>query len=255
MRERTLKAANDWTWIPPDAEDYIEADYRLTIYPDRSSVQWSTTDRPLDELIAEVRERARGTNPVLRWWVKGHTKPDDTADILLANGFELAETVEVLSRELTTADDLETTLSPPSEVEVRLATTREHLYLAGQIDSEVFNWPGPTPEQLEQEHDTAAKAKGSPDTGRYLAYIHNQPIGSAGFTITDGVLRLWGGAVLAKARGRGAYRALLAARCAQGITQGATLALVKGRATTSAPILRRAGFTSYGVERCYQENL
>jgi hypothetical protein len=32
---------------------------------------------------------------------------------------------------------------------------------------------------------------------------------------------------------------------------GATLALVKGRVLTSAPILLRAGFADYGEERCY----
>ena len=30
------------------------------------------------------------------------------------------------------------------------------------------------------------------------------------------------------------------------------LALVKGRVETSGPILRRAGFTAYGDERCYR---
>ena len=34
--------------------------------------------------------------------------------------------------------------------------------------------------------------------------------------------------------------------------QGATLALVKGRVETSGPILRRAGFATYGQERCYE---
>lgn len=250
--ERVLKAANDWTWIPPDAQDYIEDDYRLTIYPDRTSVQWSVTERPLDELIGEIRERARGTNPLLRWWVKPHTKPDDTADILMSHGFELVETVEILARQLGSAEEIEAAVNPPSEIEVRPANTPDLIYQAGQIDAEVFDWAPPTPAQLQQESDTAAKAKGSPTTGRYLAYLHNQPVGTAGFTMGDDVVRLWGGAVLAKARGRGAYRALLAARCAAGIRQGATLALVKGRITTSAPILRTAGFTSYGVEQCYQ---
>ena len=32
---------------------------------------------------------------------------------------------------------------------------------------------------------------------------------------------------------------------------GATLALVKGRAETSGPILLRAGFAEYDEERCY----
>jgi len=252
MRRRVLQAANDWVWIPPDARDYVEGDYRLTIYPDRTSVQWSVTERPLAELLAEVRERARGSNPLLRWWVKPGTKPEDTADFLMEQGFELVETVEILARELSSVEEIEAAVNPPSEIVTRLANTPDLIYRAGQIDAEVFDWAPPTPAQLQQESDNAAKATTAPATGRYLAYVHNQPIGSAGFTMGDDVVRLWGGAVLAKARGRGAYRALLAARCAQGIRQGATLALVKGRITTSAPILRRAGFTSYGVEQCYQ---
>jgi hypothetical protein len=253
--QRVLEAATDWVWIPPDAEDHIEADYRLTVYPDRTSVQWSATERPLDELIAEVRERARGTNPVLRWWVNGRTKPDGTADALMNHGFELVETVQVLARKLTSAEELTAALDPPTGVEARPANTPDLIYLAGQIDAEVFGWPGPTPVQIQHEYDAVAKALGFPDSGRYLAYVHNQPIGSAGYTLADNVLRLWGGGVLPKARGRGAYRALLAARCLQGIRQGATLALVKGRTATSAPILRRAGFTPYGVEQCYQASL
>jgi hypothetical protein len=253
--QQVLEAASNWAWIPPDAEDYIEADYRLTVYPDRTSVQWSATERPLDELIAEVRERARGTNPVLRWWVNGRTAPDNTAAVLADHGFELVETVEVLARKLTTAEELTAVLDPPGDVEARFANTPDLIYLAGQIDAEVFDWQAPTPVQLQQEYDAVAKALVSPASGRYLAYVHNQAVGAAGFTMVDGVLRLWGGGVLAKARGRGAYRALLTARCLQGIRQGATLALVKGRSATSAPILRRAGFTSYGTEQCYQESL
>ncbi len=51
---------------------------------------------------------------------------------------------------------------------------------------------------------------------------------------------------------RGAYRAVLAERLHRAPDQGATLALVKGRVATSAPILKRAGFSPYGEERCYR---
>ena len=47
-------------------------------------------------------------------------------------------------------------------------------------------------------------------------------------------------------------RALLAARCEDARRQGCDLALVKGRVETSGPVLRRAGFTAYDAERCFQ---
>ncbi len=44
---------------------------------------------------------------------------------------------------------------------------------------------------------------------------------------------------------------VLAERLRLARAHGATLALVKGRAGTSGPILLRAGFADYGEERCY----
>ena len=64
--------------------------------------------------------------------------------------------------------------------------------------------------------------------------------------------RLWGGAVLEAHRGRGVYRALVAARMTYAAEHGATMALTQGRITTSSPILQRLGFISYGQERSYR---
>jgi GNAT superfamily N-acetyltransferase len=252
MKQRVVEAAT-WAWVPSDAQDFVEADYRLTIYPDRASVQWSTTNRPLPEVIAEVRQRAREAGrPELRWWVNGRTAPADTSDVLQQHGFEQIETVEVLALALKSADELTAALDLPADVVVRSADDADSIYSAGQIDSQVFGWPPPTRQQLKDETEMLAGANGSPTVRRYLAYLDDHAVGSAGYTLVDDVLRLWGAGVLPEARGRGAYRALLAARCADGIRQGATLALVKGRTETSAPVLRRAGFTSYGIEKCYQ---
>ncbi|UJP09015.1 hypothetical protein L2X99_11080 [Microbacterium sp. KUDC0406] len=44
---------------------------------------------------------------------------------------------------------------------------------------------------------------------------------------------------------------MLAERLRVGAELGATTALVKGRVSTSAPILARAGFSQYGDERSY----
>ena len=54
------------------------------------------------------------------------------------------------------------------------------------------------------------------------------------------------------ARHTGAYRALLNHRLRAGVEAGCTMALVKGRVDTSAPVLLRAGFRPYGEVRAYR---
>jgi len=86
---------------------------------------------------------------------------------------------------------------------------------------------------------------------RVVVFIDGEPAAGGGCRIVGQVARLWGAGTRPAFRGRGAYRALLAARIALARDHGATLALVKGRAETSGPILQRAGFTPYGEEHSY----
>ncbi|MFB6724193.1 GNAT family N-acetyltransferase [Kribbella sp. NPDC056345] len=248
MRERALKAAADWVWVPPDAEDIATADYRLIVYGGRGpSVQWSSTSRPLDEVIAEVQARTPdGT--ALRWWVDDRTRPADTADVLQAKGFQEVEVLEILARELT--PDLIDQLDVPPDVVVRPALDAESIERAAAVDSEVFGWPPPSRNEL--DHEAAAIARGERSPLRFVAELDGEIVGSAGSTLLGDVAGLWGGGVLEKARGRGVYRALIAARCEAAIAAGATLALVTARTATSAPTLRRIGFVAYGTKRCYQ---
>lgn len=100
--------------------------------------------------------------------------------------------------------------------------------------------------------DTVAARTG----GALVGYLDGTPVGVAGVEIADGVARLWGGcgggAVLEAYRGRGVYRALVAARMTYAAEHGATMALTQGRIATSSPILRRLGFVSYGQERTFR---
>ena len=52
-----------------------------------------------------------------------------------------------------------------------------------------------------------------------------------------------GAVVLPEHRSRGAYRSLLAARLRHAAARGIAVAVTYARPTTSAPILRRLGFT------------
>jgi hypothetical protein len=57
-----------------------------------------------------------------------------------------------------------------------------------------------------------------------------------------GIAMLWGGGTVPDGRGRGAYRAVLAARAAHAAALGVGLLGVYAREGTSAPILERLGF-------------
>ncbi|MET7277156.1 GNAT family N-acetyltransferase [Kribbella sp. NPDC005582] len=248
MKERVLKAAANWTWVPPEAKDVVTPEYRMIIYGHRGpSVQWSATERPLDEVIAEIRDRAPEDSKV-RWWVDARTRPADTAEVLQKHGFREVEVLEILAQELT--DDLAERLDVPSDVLVRPALTADDIERAAAVDSEVFGWSAPS--WVELDHEIAAIERGERSPLRFVAELDGEIVGAAGFTMLGDVVGLWGASVLEKARGRGVYRALIAARCNAARAAGADLALVTARTETSAPTLRRIGFVAYGTKRCYE---
>lgn len=248
-----LAESRSWVWVPADAVEEETPSYRLVHYPDRSSVQWSRTDGPVDTLVDEVRAAAAAQGrDVLRWWVDETTEPTGTAEVLLRRGFSLVEELEVLGRVIA-PDDLPG-LDVPADVQIVPVLDEQRLDEAAEIDAEVFDWAPITPAQA--AHELAEIDRGLRTEQwsllRMLALLGGRPVGTAGTTLAGDVARLWGGSVLAPDRGRGVYRALLDARLRWAAGEGATLALVKGRLATSAPVLRRAGFVSYGQTRCYE---
>ena len=250
-----LAEARAWVWVPPDAVDEVTSEYRYVRYPGRTSVQWSQTDRPVDDLVDELLARvARDTSPVLRWWVSDLTVPADTAAALERRGFVHVETVDVLAREISAGRTGRPGLDVPADVTVVPVLDEPALRIAAALDAQIFDWAPMTEAQAaaelaEIEH---ALTIGSWRVLRLIAMLDGKPVGTAGGTLAGPTVRLWGAGVLPEARGRGAYRALLDARLGWALDEDASLALVKGRSMTSAPVLRRAGFVSYGQERCYE---
>ena len=248
--EAVRAAAARWIWVPVDATEVTTDDYRLTHYTDYSSVQWSATDRPVAELLAEVVGHAREAGrPTLRWWVDTRTRPADTEEQLEALGLRLVERLEVL------ALPVETDLPVPDDVTVVQATGRADVELAGAIQAEVFDMSGATEAQIED----LTRSVTLPETERlirsYVAYVDGEPVASAGSTVDGDALRFWDGSVRSAYRGRGAYRALVAQRLRDARSTTARFALVKAVDSTSAPILKNLGFTPYGEQRCWSVEL
>lgn len=145
---------------------------------------------------------------------------------------------------------VESSLSPAEVVDHAL----EQVRAVDTVNVPVWQQRPLDAEGLQAEFAEVTAALEAREGFRVLARIGDRAVSTGGCTIDDGFVRLWGASTLATDRGRGAYRAVLAERLRRSATWGAKTALVKGRISTSAPILARAGFTHYGDERAYRLN-
>lgn len=260
--ERLLTEAERWTWWPPDTTVIEEPAYLLTLWtedPARNLVHWThAADDTADAgvaVIGEVLQRLRAAGRTgVRWWVTEATRPTNLEDLLLRRGFQEAERVDILTWDLGTgAEAALPALDVPPDVTTELVRDEATLRAMHELAARGFGEAPPTEEQLRHY---ARELEEQERTGRrtsfeFVASVDGRPVSSAGFTLVGQVARFWGAATLPEARGKGAYRALVAARCAEARRRGARVALTKARVGTSGPILRRAGFRALGQERCY----
>lgn len=246
-------ASAAWVWVPEQARTIETDDFLLVRYPDwfHHQVELARIS-PAGDLAAAVDAALHAARTFdlpedveLVAWAR-LAAPEGLLDVYASRGGVVDETLDVLALDLAAgAPDLG---EPAPGVEVRWVDDLKGLRDFAQIGVAVFGGK-PTPEEelegaLATERETRAGGRG----GHLVAYEGGRPVGAGGVSIEGGDARLWGGGVLEDVRGRGVYRALLAERLAEGLRQGAGLAIVKGRIATSGPILRRAGFHVYGRE-------
>lgn len=86
----------------------------------------------------------------------------------------------------------------------------------------------------------------------FVATIDGRVAGSANALLSDRGLFLVGGSTAPWARGRGVYRALVAARWRYAVGRGTPALAVHAIHDTSAPILRRLGFREVCAMRCLE---
>jgi hypothetical protein len=256
--QQVLDAAAAWVWVPDGALEVRTDDYQLIRYPGRvldagfpaAQVVSSQTARPLGEVIAEVAGQVRGWElPSVDWWISAATRPAGTEAALLAQGAELTEKLNVVGCPL---DDTALRPEPPAGVVVELVQDERTLRAASSVA--VTGWGRAQPDEAELAQQLR-QAQHHLSTGfefQVVAYIDGKPVSAGGCTLKGEEVLLWGGITLPGARRRGAYRAVLAERLRLAREHGASLALVKARPDTSAPILLRAGFTEYGQQRRYR---
>ena len=257
--ERVVAACNAWTWVPDDARVEETDDYLLVRFPDYADRLLvvlrfrpsGDVEGALDRLLARAAETGL---PDVTVWVRLDSPPE-LDDLLTARGGTLDETTDVLACDLATGVP---DLGGAGDIEVRWVEGDDavaRLRDSHTVFSTVFGGAVPPDGRLEIEALQARYDHAHGHGGGLVAYADGEAVGSAGITVVDGVARLWSGSVVERHRGRGAYRAMLAARLRYGVEHGCTLGLVKGRVETSGPILRRAGFAEFGQERAYRLTL
>jgi GNAT superfamily N-acetyltransferase len=125
--------------------------------------------------------------------------------------------------------------APPDGVEVRRARTPEERFEAERIAAIGFGEPvTPTPDTVPPLDPDDRKVV-------YLAYVDGVPVARASASFSEYGVTLFGGATLPEARGRGAYRALVAARWEDAVARG-TPVLVTQAGAMSRSILASLGF-------------
>lgn len=245
-----LRAAAAWAWFPRGSE-HVRDDLLLVRYPERfgGGVRGSqvTSTRPAAEVLDGALDRTRGWGEsVLTFW----TNPADDPDLeneLRRRGAVHFDTVTVFARP-TVGSDVEV----PPGVSAEVVRTRDQLREVDAINVPVWEQQPLDEDGLRAEFAELTEALDDGTGFRVLGRLDGRAVSTGGCTIVDGFTRLWGAATLEADRGRGVYRAVLAERLRQSAARGAGTALVKGRVSTSAPILARAGFTRYGDERGYR---
>lgn len=251
--DEVLRAAAAWVWFPRGSVHERE-ELLLVRDPERfgGGVRASQVDSALDaEAVVDhalARTRAWGASRFTFW-----TNPADRPDLedeLRRRGAEHVDTVAVFARPVDGAD-----IDVPADVTVEVVRTLDQVREVDAVNVPVWQQQPLDEEGLRSEFAEVAAALQAREGFRVLARLDGRAVSTAGCTIDDGFVRLWGASTLEADRGRGAYRAVLAERLRQSAEWGARTALVKGRVSTSAPILARAGFTHYGDERAYRLTL
>ncbi|MDF1812913.1 MAG: GNAT family N-acetyltransferase [Verrucomicrobiales bacterium] len=170
------------------------------------------------------------------WIVYHHDRPEDLKERLFARGFTLESSDEVvIARSEIIRND-----SPPDDIQIRKVTDPQDLADVLQVQDKVWGtgyhdflsrWLG----QMMRDHPE--------ESCIVTAYSDEQPVGSAwSVNWSDRPFApLFAGCVLPEWRGRGIYRAMVAARAEAAAARGIPWCLVDAGAE-SLPILLRSGF-------------
>jgi hypothetical protein len=226
--------ANTYTPLGPSDERVVTDRYVLWMGRG-DDPGWNVAQRfrfradELGEVRAEIHGHLRGRRrTACSWEVGTHAQPEDLVKRLLALGLVDDEPTPLAVGMVLT----EPPAQPPPDVEVRRVETVDEAFAAERIAAVAFGMPPP---------ERPAQFRPDPRNVVYLAYVDGEPAARGSASFGERGVTLFGGSTLPEARGRGAYRALVAARWQDAVDRG-TPVLVTQAGPMSRPILARLGF-------------
>jgi GNAT superfamily N-acetyltransferase len=189
----------------------------------------------LDELIARQVAYFAERGERFEWKYHSHDLPADLPERLLAAGFVPEDEETVVIAEVAALD---LSAEPPDGVEIREVTERADLQRIGAMEEAVWD------DDHSWVDDLAAEREADPDSLHIFLAEAGGTVVSAGwirFPSSTEFATLWGGATLEEWRGRGIYKALVAARGRLAAERGRRWLQVDA-SDDSRPILERLGF-------------
>ena len=223
------------------SDERIDTD-RYTLWMG-SNKKWNTVQRqhiPADEIadvIAEVRgllrERGRDTTQ----WEVGSSATPDLVDRLLERGLTMDKEPHALALVLTREPP-----PPVAGIVARRIETYEEYEAANAVQWEAFE---STAEEIAEARSELPQRWRETVNVMHAVWLDGEMVAAGTASPSEHGLMLYGGATLPRARGRGAYRALLRARWDEAVRNG-TPALFTQGGSMSAPILERVGFERVG---------
>ena len=257
-----VEFANRFRQPPAPGTEIIDtARYRVVLQPDypipgpNSAIWIRCRADEADEVIAQVRAIARERRLPIMWILDPEVEPEDFATRLAGHGVHPDPTApEVAVMVLSAGAALDP--SPSQSIELRDALADlETFRIADAINADAFGDPrrGGTAEEVAAQERRRKHQLAAGNRRFLLATVDGEPAGSSGLTLFPpaGAI-INGGAVLEKFRGRGVYRAMVAARLEMAREAGATGVSVWG-GPMSAPILSKLGFVKVGWRRFYPD--
>ena len=204
---------------------------------------WNTVQRQrfpleeLDEVLAEVRAALHERGRTRTQWEVGSSAPEGLVDALLGRGLvrdtDPYAVALVLTRE------------PPAAgagLVARRVETFDDYQRANAVQWEAF---GMTEDEIAEARELLPERFRERVNLMHAVWLDGDLVCAGTSAPTEHGLLLYGGATLPRARGRGAYRALVRARWDEAVARGTPALLTQGGAM-SRPILERLSFERVG---------
>jgi GNAT superfamily N-acetyltransferase len=198
----------------------------------RSAVEEADAERVIDEVVAQYRALGKPT----RWFTGPWTRPADFGDRLLRRGFRRSETRG---------------MGCDTDAAVARGDTRVHR-VETDADLDAYLHASRIAWAIDESDLEATRASYRARLGTLLVLFIAEGAGTGAVLLRDDYGYFVGGAVAESARGRGVYRALVAARLAFLRDRGIEYAVTHAREATSAPMLEHIGFETLFRGACYE---